>query len=42
MSTAEPEECWACGKPEIAYVDVLDMGWCDKCFISIYLDEEDS
>jgi hypothetical protein len=29
---AAPSECWACDRPEVAYIDVLNLGWCGDCY----------
>lgn len=29
--------CWICDSPDVVYVDVLDMGWCQKDFDETYL-----
>lgn len=36
------DECWACDTTEnIVYTDVLGLGWCQKHFDEIYLNDLD-
>jgi len=34
---SESDLCWCCDDPEIVYVDVFGLGWCQECYDEIYL-----
>lgn len=33
------EGCWICDNPDVVFIDVLDMRWCNECYYSIFLGE---
>lgn len=33
---SDADTCWICDDPDVAYVDVLGMGWCDTHFAEDY------